>query len=187
MTPVDREGAERAILAFLEALGQNPEDPELAGTPARVVEAFVNDLLSGYRVDVPALLNAESSVIAHLGDRGVVAVKGISVATVCPHHLLVGMGRADVAYLPGTRIVGIGTIARVVDAYARRLTLQEAISDNVVHALVDHAGAAGAVCRLTMEHTCLRARGARQADTDVVTFSHTGVAFEHGFTEGVGP
>ncbi len=184
---VDREGAERAILAFLVALGRDPADPDLVGTPARVVEAFSNDLLSGYRVDVPALLRGESSAIAQAGDRGVVAVKGIAVATVCPHHLLVGMGRADVAYLPGSHIVGIGTIARLVEAYARRLTLQEAISDNVVRALLDHGGAAGAVCRLTMQHTCLAARGAKQAGAEVVTFSRGGEAFDHGFVEGVGP
>src|SRR5260221_12205491 len=140
---VDRDSAEKAIRAFLVALGRDPNDPELLGTPARVVEAFANELLSGYGVDVPALLTGESSLIAHSGERGVVAVKGIHVATVCPHHLLVGVGRADVAYLPGSHIVGIGTLARLVDANARRRTFPAATSANVVDALVDHAGAAG--------------------------------------------
>lgn len=170
----DRGGAERAIAAFLSALGQDPDTPELRGTPARVVDAFRTELLSGYEVDVPALLSAESSAITGDGECGVVAVRGIRVATVCPHHLLVGTGRADVAYLPGQALVGIGTIARVVDAYARRLTLQEAIGDNVVRALVNHAGARGAVCRLVFHHTCLMARGARQADAEVVSISRFG-------------
>lgn len=170
----DKGGAERAIAAFLSALGVDAEAPDLRGTPARVVDAFRNELLSGYEVDVPALLSGESSAIAGEGECGVVAVRGIRVATVCPHHLLVGTGRADVAYLPGQALVGIGTIARVVDAYARRLTLQEAIGDNVVRALMDHAGARGAICRLTFHHTCLMARGARQADAEVVTLSRIG-------------
>lgn len=174
----DRPGAERAIAAFLSALGHDPRSPDLEGTPARVVDAFRNELLSGYEVDVPALLSAESSTVAGGGESGLVAVRGIRVATVCPHHLLVGTGRADVYYLPGRALVGIGTVARVVDAYSRRLTLQETIGDSVVRALVDHAGARGAVCRLSFHHTCLMARGARQADAEVVTVSRLGVAID---------
>ncbi len=173
--PVDRPRAERGIAEFLAALGHDLTSPDLRGTPARVVEAFQNELLSGYEVDVAALLNAESTMIpAGSPAPGVVAVNGVHVATVCPHHLLPGTGRADVAYLPGTAIIGIGTIARVVDAYARRLTLQETIGASVVQALVQHAGARGAVCRLTLRHTCLSARGARQADAEVVSFSRAG-------------
>jgi GTP cyclohydrolase I len=172
---VDRHGAEQAIQAFLKALGHDPAiNPELSRTPALVTEAFERDLLSGYAVDVAALLAAESSMVSRDGARGLVVVSGIQVATVCPHHLLPGMGRATVAYLPGDRLVGIGAIARTVDAFARRLTLQESIGEDVVRALVGHAGARGAYCRLELSHACLSARGARQGNATVLTVARAG-------------
>lgn len=173
--PIDRGAAERAIAAFLSALGHDAStSSELTDTPARVAEAFASDLLSGYSVDVPGLLSAESSPLPPSGPKGLVAVRDISVVTVCPHHLLPGLGVATVGYLPGDRLVGIGTVARVVDAFARRLTLQEVIGQSVVRALVEHGGARGAVCRLSLSHTCLAARGARQAAATVMTLAALG-------------
>jgi GTP cyclohydrolase I len=98
----------------------------------------------------------------------------------CPHHLLPGIGAATVAYLPGDRVVGIGGLARTVDAFARRLTLQETIGEAVVRALLDHAGARGAYCRLELSHACLSARGARQPEAIVVTIARGGEAISDG-------
>jgi GTP cyclohydrolase I len=174
---VDRDAAERAIRAFLVALGHDPaKSAELESTPARVTEAFETELLAGQGVDVPALLRDESSPVGENGPRGLVVVDRIRVATICPHHLLPGLGHATAAYLPGTRLVGIGTIARVVDAYARRLTLQESIGESVVRALVEHAGARGAYCRIELQHSCLSARGAREGEARVITVARAGTA-----------
>lgn len=174
---VDREAAERAIAAFLTALGHDPrKNPELAETPARVTEAFQKDLLDGYDVDVAGLLRAESSPLGPAGPRGLVVVRDIHLTTMCPHHLLPGLGVAAVAYLPGEAIVGIGTIARVVEAFSHRLTLQESIGENTVRALIDHASARGAYCRLEFRHSCLEARGARKHGATVVTVARAGVA-----------
>jgi GTP cyclohydrolase IA len=176
---VDRSAAERAIAAFLTALGHDPQkSADLRDTPARVVEAFERDLLSGYSVDVPALLAAESTPLAKDAPRGLVLVRDVSVATVCPHHLLPGLGRATIAYTPGDRIVGIGTLARVAEAFARRLTLQETIGEEVVRALVEHGGARGASCTLEFRHTCLAARGSRQNDATVVTVARAGAPLD---------
>jgi GTP cyclohydrolase I len=162
--PVNREAAERAIADFLKALGFDPrEHAELAETPERVTEAFAQDLLRGHAVDVPALLRAGACAVAATDRVGIVAVTEIAVASTCPHHLLPALGIASVVYLPGASLLGIGTITALVDAFARRLTLQEAIAQNVVTALVEHAGARGAYCELELEHGCLRARGERQA------------------------
>jgi GTP cyclohydrolase I len=125
-------------------------------------------------VDVRALLVAESEPLAKDGPRGIVVVRNLSLATVCPHHLLPALGRAAVAYLPGERIVGIGTIARTVDAFARRLTLQETIGESVVRALVEGLRARGAHCQIELTHSCLGARGTRQAGASVVTVAHAG-------------
>jgi GTP cyclohydrolase I len=176
LTKVDRNAAEQAIRAFLRALGHDPDrNPELAQTPSLVTEAFASELLAGYSVDVPGLLSSESAPLGADGPRGLVIVRDVDVTTVCPHHLLPAMGRAIVSYYPGDRVVGIGTLAKLVDAFARRLTLQEAIGESVVRALVERAGARGAYCRLEMTHACLAARGARQTRARVVTVARAGV------------
>ncbi|HTA91402.1 MAG TPA: GTP cyclohydrolase I [Polyangiaceae bacterium] len=173
--PVNREAAERAISDFLNALGFNPrEHAELAETPQRVTEAFTDDLLRGHMVDVRELIRKGSCAVSAAVKSGAVAVTEIAVASTCPHHLLPALGRANVVYLPGSALLGIGTIAALVDAFARRLTLQEAIAQNVVAALVEHAGARGAYCELELEHGCLRARGERQAQALVRTSARAG-------------
>lgn len=162
--PVNREAAERAITDFLKALGFDPrEHADLAETPERVTEAFTRDLLRGHTIDVRELLHNGSCSAPPSAKNGLVAVTEIAVVSTCPHHLLPALGVASVVYLPGRALLGIGTITALVDAFARRLTLQEAIAQNVVTALVEHAGARGAYCELELEHGCLRARGERQA------------------------
>jgi len=170
---MDRRAAEQAIADFLRALGRNATDePELSETPQRVVEAFADELLAGYEVDVPALIAAGSTLTSGAG--GVVALRDISIATVCPHHLMPGIGQANVVYRPGARVLGLGAIARVVEAYAKRLALQETIGENVVRALMEHAGARGAFCEITLVHGCLSARGACQRKASATTLTRAG-------------
>ena len=168
-----RADAERAIQDFLVALGHDPRAvPELSGTPARVVDAFANELLSGYAVDIPALLE-DGSEPAPGGEAGIVVVDGIQVSTVCPHHLMPAVGSATVAYAPGSRILGLGTVARLAQAFAKRLSLQENIGKEVVDTLVGY-GARGAFCRLELRHSCLSARGAEQQHASVHTTASAG-------------
>src|SRR5271163_3393625 len=97
MTKPDREAAARAIEDFLRAIGRDAEkEPSLIGTGARVADAYIDELCDGYAVDVPALLAA--NVIE--GASEIVSVRDIAVATMCPHHLLPGEGRATVAFAP---------------------------------------------------------------------------------------
>jgi GTP cyclohydrolase I len=171
---VDRARAERAVREFLLALGREPEqDPELLGTPARVVEAYTNELLSGYDVDVKALLS-EGEAISENRVSGLVALSGISVSTVCPHHLLLSNGVASVVYRPGSRLFGLGTLAALVNAYARRLSLQESIGESVAQALVEHGGARASYCEIRLVHGCLVARGSRQTGAELSTSARRG-------------
>jgi GTP cyclohydrolase I len=165
----DRAAAERAIEAFLEALGHPPHsNPELAETPARVADAYLSELLTGYDTDVDSLL--AGACCGDPGpDEGIVLVRDIRVQTLCPHHLLPGLGVATVAYLPGQWLLGLGALARLVDAYSRRLALQENIGRQVVDALMSKGKARGAYCRLDIHHTCLSCRGARQVAAIVTT------------------
>ena len=173
--PVDRAAAARAIRDFLQALGFDPrEHADLSETPERVTEAFADDLLSGHHVNVKELLHKGSCEAPSSVKVGPVVVSEIAVATVCPHHLLPALGVANVVYLPGAALLGIGTITALVDAFARRLTLQEAIGQHVVNALMEHAGARGAYCELALEHSCLRARGERQVSAVVRSSARAG-------------
>jgi GTP cyclohydrolase IA len=171
---IDRARAERAVREFLLALGRDPDgEADLRGTPARVVEAYATELLTGYGVDVEALLS-EGQAVAKGSLGGLIALRGISVSTVCPHHLLLSHGTASVVYRPGARVFGLGTLAALVDAYARRLSLQETIGEKVVQALVEQGGAQGAFCEVRLVHGCLVARGARQTTTELVTTARLG-------------
>ena len=109
---------------------------------------------------------------------GLVVVRGLSLASVCPHHLLPSLGSATVGYLPGQRLLGLGTFARLVDAASRRLTLQEGISERVVAALMNRAGARGAFCQIELVHGCLAARGPRKHEARMVTLASAGALAE---------
>jgi len=171
---VDRERAKRGIEEFLRGLGYDPSaDAELAMTADRVVDAWSRELLSGEAIDVPAVLRDHSSP-AGTGERGAVVLRNLATVAICPHHLMPAIGSATVIYIPGQRVAGLGAIARVVDAFARRLVLQEMIGEQVARALVEHLGARGAICRLSMLHSCLVARGERKHDARVDTVAMCG-------------
>jgi GTP cyclohydrolase IA len=168
---MDRDAAAHAIEAFLRALGRDPDhEPELAGTGARVAAAYADDLLTGYHVDVDAVLS--QTVMAGRAD--LVVVRDLPVTTTCPHHLLPSTGLATVAFLPDEYLVGVGAVARVVDAFARRLTLQEQIGERVVAALQKHLAPRWAGCRLVLTHACMTARGERAHGSRVETVALSG-------------
>lgn len=174
MASIDRARAESAVRELLLALGRDPDgDPELRDTPARVVEAYSSELLRGYDVDVKAKL-AEGEAVAEGKLSGLIALRGIGVSTICPHHLLLSHGTATVAYRPGARLFGLGSLASLVDAYAQRLSLQESIGENVVQALMEYGGARAAYCEIRLVHGCLVARGAREAGSELVTTARRG-------------
>ncbi len=171
---MDRPRAERAVREFLIAFGQDPDQhAELRDTPARVVDAHATELLAGYDVDVPELLGHGEAMEAGQVS-GLICLRGISVSTICPHHLLLSHGTATLAYRPGARLFGLGTLAALVGAYSRRLNLQETIGESVVQALMEHGGVGAAYCELRLVHGCLVARGAKQASSELVTSARRG-------------
>jgi GTP cyclohydrolase I len=169
--PVDRAAAAAAIEAFLRAIGLDPDgDAALSGTGARVADAFADDLCAGYDVDVDALVSDN----ALPGEGAIVIVRGIDVTTTCPHHLMPAIGRADVAFAPNGKLIGVGAVARVVHAFSQRLTLQETIGDAVVGALDRVLAPHWVACRLDLAHACMIARGERQHGARVETLSLRG-------------
>ncbi len=167
-------GAARAVAAFLDAMGLPPEvrrSEALASTPERVAEAWLGDLLDGYRRDPAAILG--DAIPARR--RGLVSVTGIDFHSVCPHHLLPSRGVAHVAYVPGDRIAGFGQIVQLVDALAHRFVLQEDLARGVADALVRHLGARGAACVLDAEQLCMTVRGGRRPHARAHTDAFLGV------------
>lgn len=181
----DRRAAAAAIEAFLRAIGRDPAaEPELAGTGARVADAFVDALCDGYHVDLGGLLRSERME----GASDVVALRDIAVTTTCPHHLMPASGRASVAYAPDGHLVGLGALVRLVDASAHRLTLQEDIGRRVAEALVTHLPARWAACRLMLRHPCVSAQGPRRHGTRAETWAFAGREADRALAFGfVGP
>jgi GTP cyclohydrolase I len=171
----DLQLARDGINQFLQGLRYDPAaDEQLEQTAERVVEAWTRDLLAGDGVDLASLLQQGSAEVSSGKSLPLVVLRDLDTVTMCPHHLLPALGRATVVYLPGTRVAGLGTIARLVDACSRRLVLQEQIGQQIVDALVQDLGAKGALCRLSFAHTCLLARGERQSRAQVDTLSFSG-------------
>lgn len=167
----DLERAARAIEEFLDAIGAPVrDDPELRETGARVAQAFAEDLLAGYAMD-PAEILADGT---ETDAPGLVVVCDVAMATTCPHHLMPATGVAHVGYLPGGRVVGLGALARLVDCYGRRLSLQEDLGQRVADALVHVLGARGAGCVVALSPTCMTARGGRRHGASAVTHAWAG-------------
>jgi len=168
---VDRDAAAAAIESFLRAIGHEPTG-ELANTPALVAQAWCEDLLSGQGTDPVGVLRESTAPIDTT--EGPVMLRNIAAATMCPHHLMPAHGRADVAYLPGQRVAGLGAVARAVRAVCHRLVLQESACNQIAAALVGGLEARASACRLRLTHTCLVARGERESGAVVETIAFAG-------------
>lgn len=177
--PIDRTAAANAIDAFLRAIGRDSsKEPDLVGTGGRVADAYVDELCAGYAVDTRALL--EASVITsttHASD-GLVVVRDIAITTMCPHHLLPATGTATIAMHTRDKLVGIGTLVSLVEAHARRLTLQERIGEAVVADIEAVLDPAWVGCRLVLVHGCMVSRGERAVGSSVETLALRGASGE---------
>lgn len=169
--PHDREDAFAAAVAgFLRACGQDLGHKDLVDTPARVARVWREQFLAGERMD-PAVILGDP--VEGEGPTGLVIIRDLPYHGMCPHHLLPYSGRATVAYLPGTQLVGFGRLGDLVNCYTRRLTLQERACNDIVDALMAHLDARGAGCVMVGEHMCLRIPENRHR-AQVVTASFRG-------------
>lgn len=168
---IDRARAAKAVEELLASLGHpSSSDPELAKTGQLVADAWSSDLLAGYAMSARDIL-AEALPTS---SSEVVALRNVETCVMCPHHLLPAPGVVHLAYAPGERIVGLGALSRLVHCFARRLTLQETLVQNVADALVKELGAKGAACVADLRPTCLTVRGEREASASVVTIGTAG-------------
>ena len=164
----DAEGEElrlarvaEAFRGFMESLGLDLGDPDLAGTDHRVARAY-RELLGGLRPDAEPQLSTFPNTE---GYAGIVSVTGIPFYSICSHHFLPFFGTADVGYIPGERLAGLSKLARVVKFFARRPQLQERLTEQVAALLDERLAPAGVIVSVKARHLCIEMRGVETRGT----------------------
>ncbi|HMR32285.1 MAG TPA: GTP cyclohydrolase I FolE [Geminicoccaceae bacterium] len=167
-----RGDAEDAVRTLLRWAGDDPERSGLKDTPARVVRAF-EEFFKGYGQDPAAILRTTFDETD--GYDEMVLLKDIEFSSHCEHHLAPIVGRAHVAYLPQRRVVGISKLARLVEAYARRLQIQERMTVQVADAIQEVLQPRGVAVVIEATHHCMTTRGIHKPGTTMLTSRVTGV------------
>jgi len=161
---------EGAIKLLLRLMGEDPRREGLRRTPLRVKKAL-QYLTSGYRLDPKKVLNRSFKQVKH---DEMVVVKDIDFFSLCEHHLLPFFGKCHIAYVPNKKIIGLSKIPRLVDAFARRLQVQEQLTVQIANALNEHLQPLGVACVIEAAHLCTMMRGVQKQNARAVTSSMLG-------------
>ena len=167
-----REEAEAAVRTLIRWAGDDPAREGLADTPGRVARAY-EEWFSGYADDPHAILSRTFEEVEGYDD--VVVLRDIRFNSFCEHHMAPILGRAHVGYLPDRRVVGISKLARLVDAYAHRMQVQEKMTAQVANTLQDVLKPRGVAVMVEAEHQCMSTRGVDKQGVDTMTTRFTGV------------
>ncbi|MDE5655260.1 MAG: GTP cyclohydrolase I FolE [Clostridia bacterium] len=169
MNEKDKAKIQQAVTMILEAIGEDPTREGLVDTPKRVANMF-EELTAGYRDDEKVHLAKTFDV--RCSDW--VIEKNISFSSTCEHHLMPFFGKIAIAYLPSDKVVGLSKLARTVEVFARRLQLQERLTNEVADAVMDNLNAKAVIVLCEAEHTCMTARGVRKIGSKTTTFAKRG-------------
>lgn len=172
---IDSARIEAAVLEILAAIGEDPARPGLANTPQRIAQSY-EEYFAGLTVDPLDFLGDSEEFSAESGNTGeLVLLRDIEFRSMCEHHLLPFVGVAHIAYIPGTRIVGLGQLPRVVDSIAARPQLQERLTDEIADALQAGLDPRGVLVVLDAVQGCVTSRGMRQTNSSTVTMASRGI------------
>ncbi len=161
---------EGLIRELLVEIGEDPDREGLLRTPHRVAQAYAF-LTSGARTDIHRLIN---DAIFTQETNSMVIVKNIEVYSLCEHHMLPFFGRCHIGYIPNGRVFGVSKLARLVDMYARRLQLQERLTEQISQAIMDTIDARGVGVMIEAQHLCMMMRGVEKQNSVMVTSSVVG-------------
>jgi GTP cyclohydrolase I len=173
MTKVTRQDAENAIRTILEWVGDDPKREGLLDTPDRVVRSF-SEFFAGYNTDPEELLARTFEEIE--GYDEMIILKDIRLESHCEHHMLPIIGKVHIAYLPNRRVVGISKLARIVDAYGKRLQIQEKLTVQIASAIDKVLQPKGVGVVIEAAHQCMSTRGIHKTGV-VMKTSHMLGAF----------
>jgi GTP cyclohydrolase IA len=153
------------VRAILAGLGEDPDREGLQKTPERV-ERALRFLTQGYQTDICALLNGALFTVSY---DEMVIIKDIDVYSMCEHHLLPFFGKAHVAYIPNGKVVGLSKVPRLVDAFARRLQVQERLTVQIAEAIQEWVQPRGVGVVVEAIHFCMQMRGVQKQNSQTVT------------------
>lgn len=167
-----REEAMNAVRTLLAWAGDDPRREGLLDTPQRVVDAY-GEWFGGYGLDPAEELSRTFEDVQGYDD--MVMLTGIEVESHCEHHLAPFIGKANIAYMPTHKVVGLSKLARLVEIYAKRLQTQEALTQQITDAINTHLKPAGVAVLIDAEHQCMSTRGVGHRHVSTFTTKFTGV------------
>ena len=156
---------EEQVRLILKALGEDPDREGLVKTPQRVAQALTF-LTQGYHQDPAKVIN---DALFTEDYEEMIVQRDIDFYSLCEHHLLPFFGRAHVAYIPHHKIVGISKLARLVDVYARRLQVQERLTNQIANTIMERLDPLGVAVVIEAEHLCMRMRGVEKQNSMIIT------------------
>ena len=166
-----QEEFEQAISRVLELLGEDPKREGLLKTPSRVSKAL-QFLTSGYEEDPQSILN---KALFTTSNDEMVLVRDIEFYSMCEHHMLPIIGRAHVAYIPDGKVVGLSKIPRIVNVYARRLQIQEQMTEQIADAILTTIKPKGVAVVVHARHMCMEMRGVQKINSTTVSSAIRGL------------
>jgi GTP cyclohydrolase I len=161
-----REQAERAVRTLIEFVGEDPDREGLQDTPKRVVKSY-EELFSGYLYDPADILARTFEEVEEYDE--IVLLRDVRFESFCEHHMLPIIGTAHVAYFPNDRVVGISKLARVIDAYAKRMQIQERLTAQIAQAIESVLQPRGVAVFIESEHHCMSTRGVHKPGVSMIT------------------
>ena len=169
-----REPDEKKIAALVRTLlvelGEDPAREGLKKTPARVAKSLAF-LTRGYRQNVKAVVNGATFAS---GTNHMVILKDIELYSLCEHHLLPFYGKCAIGYISQGKVLGVSKLARIVDMFARRLQIQERLTEEIAHAVMAEAGAEGVGVVIRAKHLCMMMRGVEKQNSEMTTSTMLG-------------
>ena len=169
---ISDEKAEEAIKTIIEWVGEDPEREGLKSTPRRVIKAY-KEYFQGYKQDPAEYLTKTFTEVEGYDD--MVIEKNISIRSHCEHHIAPIIGVAHVAYIPSKKVVGLSKLARVVEAFSKRLQTQERLTMQIAKTIMDVLQPRGVAVTINAAHQCMTSRGIKKENTTTITNNFLGV------------
>lgn len=160
-----------AVRTLLECIGEDPDREGLLKTPERVSKALLF-FTHGYHSTIPSVVN---DAIFHEDHTGMVVVRDIEIASMCEHHMVPFVGKAHIGYIPNGKVIGLSKLARIAEVFARRLQVQERMTNQIAHTVNEAVSPLGVAVLIECNHMCMVMRGVQKSSAMTSTTCFVGV------------